>query len=436
MTTSSLARSIEKPVPLKGQYPTGGSVRLRGAFLAAFGLFFLMNFVLWKFDERYDFSPGRKTMQQFDLERTVREVPAEHRFNFAGSSLIIYPLWKLDRVGKYTTCGDANHYHRSQTFAVELAKNGIRDTTNYDLAVGGAMASDVYLLAKNSIPARDNQQYLIWGCAPRDFFDNNAPTPTSTLVFRHLFPLAELFTQDGSLYEPQLVNRFNFVLNRTVFFLNHNREITQHLAETFDRWQTSAIEAAKAAGEKAMLNPAAGSNAVPRPAVPAEKAVPRPALTASSSPVQAKADLPVHALTIFDGDGLDRKKLEDNSLAEYRARYHSISIASMSRQMQFAQRLIELCKQRSIKLIVVNMPLSSKNKALLPGDTYREYCSAINSLFNSADVRYLDLSDAAEFQHTDFDDTVHLNASGGAKLFHKILPAITSTCLPESSSAR
>lgn len=409
------------------------------ATLTAAILFGVLNLGLWKSDEALDFSSGRKLLQQFDVPRTLREVPHELDQAFAGSSLVLFPLWKLD-FPKYTQCGDANHYHSSVTLNKLLSDAHVGNphpqprSCTYDLAVGGAMMSDVYLITRQSLTVNGSPRTLIYGCAPRDFYDNNAPTPTSTMIYRYLFPPTEIFSADACRYDSNVWSRFYFALGGLIYFTNHNHEIVEALTKSFAGYLNS-LSLAPALGGKDLIGETKATE-------PCPIKVFQPATSAAASGTQAGGPSPTlggvalgtcaggssgtraEAASASPRERAEHQRALEASLTEYRARYTNISQAGLGTQLAFAKPLIDLCKARSIKLVLVNMPLSEANRKLLPAQFYSQFNSRITELTKSNDIPLVDLSSSAEFTDSDFDDTVHLNAGGGAKFLQKVLPFI------------
>ena len=116
-----------------------------------------------------------------------------------------------------------------------------------------------------------------------------------------------------------------------------------------------------------------------------------------------------------------------SSLREYRGRYHNIDKQDLNVQMGFLSKLADLCHQRGVRLVLVNMPLSSDNRALMPNGFYQHFRQSLRHILaDKAGVDYIDLGDGHNFAKTDFWDTAHLNQEGGQKLLEQLTPAIVS----------
>src|SRR5205814_1394981 len=69
-----------------------------------------------------------------------------------------------------------------------------------------------------------------------------------------------------------------------------------------------------------------------------------------------------------------------SSLEEYQRRYRNIEGKNLEIQMGFLSRLLATCKERQIKLIVMNMPLSADNRKLLPEGFYLRFSDRVREM--------------------------------------------------------
>jgi hypothetical protein len=105
-------------------------------------------------------------------------------------------------------------------------------------------------------------------------------------------------------------------------------------------------------------------------------------------------------------------------------------------KLESLRRIVNMCSEHSIPVIVVSTPLAPSNRALLSTFSYADYHQALQQLLNPAkgesgasrNVRFVDLGTDARFLQTeDFDDGSHLNAKGGKKMFSTLAPTIVDT---------
>lgn len=113
-----------------------------------------------------------------------------------------------------------------------------------------------------------------------------------------------------------------------------------------------------------------------------------------------------------------------NSVKEYRRRYHGIGDKDLSIQEGFLNKVLAVCAERHIKVVLVNMPLAQKNRDLMPPEFYKAFRAKIATIAHRPDVKLVDLADSPDFTEADFWDTAHLNHFGGRKLINHIAPEI------------
>jgi hypothetical protein len=84
-----------------------------------------------------------------------------------------------------------------------------------------------------------------------------------------------------------------------------------------------------------------------------------------------------------------------------------------------------MAKQDGIKVLIVNMPLTKTNMALMPEGYYQEYLQVLQTTNDRYHCQLLDLNNDKSFETADFRDTAHMNASGGRKLIDRIVDRIS-----------
>ena len=109
-----------------------------------------------------------------------------------------------------------------------------------------------------------------------------------------------------------------------------------------------------------------------------------------------------------------------NDLRSYQARYNPPNDQGFCEQYRNFERLLQLLSSHHIRTLVVNMPLTSENRSLLAVSTARAYKQAWALLPQQFGADQLDFSTSAAYTQSDFEDSAHLNAVGGNKLFQAI----------------
>ncbi len=112
----------------------------------------------------------------------------------------------------------------------------------------------------------------------------------------------------------------------------------------------------------------------------------------------------------------EQSLLDEKMRADYEKRYLPIDWARFKQESQSLEEISAICKNNHIPLVVVAMPLSRQNLALLPVNFLNKYQQTLSSISSN----YLDLTDNSQFETRDFLDAVHLRSSGGIKLAEKL----------------
>lgn len=277
--------------------------------------------------------------------------------------------------------GDIFHHHGSNALETELKKNGFNQTKVFSFAIFGQMISDAYIYVDEYLKGTKTPQFLVYGVAPRDFSDYDLPSPMATNSFKRLVNLSN-FSRYADLYLPGFQDRIDFVCDHVCYFYNKRWRLQQEL-------------------NKAM-----------------EKAYLFFGFSAQNKPKNKDAN---KAGFMLCGSTEERWQ---GSQQEYRRRYRNIGERDLSVQMGFLQKLLDTCRERGIKVVLINMPLSDVNRQLMPPGFYAQFRAKIAKISARPDVRLLDIGDSPEFTHLNFWDTAHLDQTGGRKILSKIVPII------------
>lgn len=94
--------------------------------------------------------------------------------------------------------------------------------------------------------------------------------------------------------------------------------------------------------------------------------------------------------------------------------------------MNYLERLLALANENSVPVALVEMPLTKENYALLPEDIKAQYKERIKALSDKYKAKLIVPGNSLTFARGDFEDSVHLNARGGNKLFSYIAKEIAA----------
>lgn len=305
-----------------------------------------------------------------------------------GSSLVMFPFWAMD-ASFDRSISDIAHYHKSVALEASLKKFGLNAPV-FSLASAGQMSSDTYLYVSELLKSPQKPKVIVWGIAPRDFGDENVRSPMATVSFKQIVNLNN-FSRYAPIFLPRFEDRTEFVANKACYLYGRRWRFQKEVERSLGKIGDFLLKPF-AAGPTA-------SGAKPAAAV-----------------VSEGADIN----TLLAGTYEQRW---NSSVKEYRSRYRGIADRDLSVQMSCLDRTLNLCKERGIKVVLVNMPLTETNKKLMPEGFYQHFTEEVNAKAAKFgdDVKFLDLSNKSDYQDVDFWDTVHMNHTGGAKLVNDII---------------
>jgi hypothetical protein len=123
---------------------------------------------------------------------------------------------------------------------------------------------------------------------------------------------------------------------------------------------------------------------------------------------------------LADSVGKEQDKAKD--LITYQHNYLPLDYARYRTEISYLPKLIVAARRVRAKCLIVSMPLSKENIALLPAEMKNRYFTDLNLLCKENGAELLNLTESSEFAGSDFRDSAHLNGSGGMK-FSKLLAA-------------
>ncbi len=356
---------------------------LTGVFTWTLFLFLVLNGVCYAVDSKIIF--GKRKEERNVLFQAVNSAVADYKQGplpdvvLLGSSLMMTPVWSLD-LRDFPGVGDVYHHHHARTLSKLMSPASV-----YNFALPGAMVSDQYLLFSKLFKDDKAPKTVVYGLAPRDFMDDLLTGETRTPVFQSLSDLGDLFAYHD-LYLETWQEKGDFAMNNMLFFYGkrcrYQDKFSHIVAGVYDR-----------------ISP--------------------PTATAAASQNDGSLDL---AAALYG----DREAVWRKSKVEYGARYRRFNSAQFAKQKLFLANMLDTAAKRGIRLILVDMPLTKDNIALMPDGFYDRYHAALNEITSTHGGTVVSASQLSSFDDSCFLDTVHLNASGGAKLSSLIAAAATN----------
>lgn len=316
-----------------------------------------------------------------------------------GSSLMMAALHGGDAV-HLNSDQNAAYHHRSHLLESQLKSKLNSDVTTFAFALGGEMASDAYVMSRTLLFEGKKPKTIIYGVAPRDFMDKALGSPASTEPYKLMERLGGLndlsMTARTSFWE-----QVEYVCTRVSALYDHRPDFV-YLQHRYT---------------KQLLTKLCGMKDLELVHTPFEVRK------------QAFQELPGDSgpnEVLIGPPPPNSLKYQDN-LDEYRYRYAKFDKKQFDSQVGYLDKLMSGCEAEGINVILVNMPLTRDNIALMPPGLYDNYMSTMKAVAQKYKGQFLDLSDESLFPKSLFHDSVHLNAYGGKQFFEVLAAKIADS---------
>ncbi|MFN8555047.1 MAG: hypothetical protein U0103_26565 [Candidatus Obscuribacterales bacterium] len=376
----------------------GGKHYLSYGLLALAALFILdvsarLSYPYWNID-RFD-SPNKSwiwwAVSDFHRQPQTPDVV------LLGSSLMLEAL----------NTGDATYLHKAQNVSLHHTSSCLQDDLQaklgykphtFSFAIAGQMASDAYAIASTLLRGKDKPTTIVYGIAPRDFMDNTLTNVTTTETFRYLARVGDL-SKTFAAAKPSFFEVMDRGLENISFIYKHRVDLLCIQQHAF----------------KSLLE-GVGHRNLDTYKVPFE--LRRIALkdlledvASNETMVCPYGDPPVPYL---------------DNLAEYRQRYAHMNARMFETQLGYLEQLLQYGKEQNINVVLINMPLTSDNVALMPPGFYHDYLTQIQTLSAKYDSKLIDMNLPGTFNRGYFADSAHLNGLGGMRFFELLSQALVA----------
>ncbi len=340
----------------------------------------------------------------------VRDVPANHTWEWwrareytalpappdvvlMGSSLMMIP----------TSLYDADFLNRDIDVAVHCRSRYLEHLlgtvepglTCFNFSLPGCMASDDYMIQRTMFSPERKPKLIVVGLTLRDFIDSHCPCAASTSAFQ-FFQRFTSVDEVLTIAAPEIWQQIVYAPSSWFYICGK-------------KWQLqSAFESAVARAMARFASPIAKQ-------LPGDQQVQNNSVVAKLGRADSRSYvLKPHEPWLF----------EDNQ-NEYKKRFSNVSEKQFQCQVSFLNRFLAEAQANQIRVLVVNMPLTGANVALMPPGYYDKYLAAASGACTEYGARWTDLSKSGVFAQSDFRDTVHMNATGGKRLLDIVAAAMT-----------
>lgn len=311
-----------------------------------------------------------------------------------GTSLILAPAVRCDdalegRRTRYDNWYEWNHLHSytKSTYLTKLLRDNFGTTFSIkNLGHAGGMMADQDLIFKNILKAGKHPKLVICCTSTRDFLDNNHDPIEQTPVFK---TLANIEYLPDLLKEPQ-----------------KKAEIPNFLVSSF--WHYYKVRVDYRTIASMMATQFTG----------------HPLSLYRSN--QDKAPLPIAKqkpdFFIFDIKPDYTPKPNTLGDIEYlRSAYIPPNYKLFNQEAAGLNNLLRLAHDNQIPFILINMPITKEHKNLLAQGLHQRYLNTLESSCRKYAIPFYNLDQDAFYTHADFDDSSHLNRSGGEKFYARLV---------------
>lgn len=357
------------------------------------------------------------TLRDYVLNRRESDIV------FMGSSQMACALASAEMSDRAYPIDLVTHRNSEVAESKFKAARGIRPST-CTLALGGAMISDQYMIARSLFNEEHKPQLVVLGLNPRDFIDNTLGSVCSTEVFRLLSPHVTLGNLTPLVYS-DFSSWFGWQVKRisapAVAALNGLATGTLALADNLLPPEDTHILYPDEGIDLEHLMKVAATNDSAGNAAKAKLAMLRQPDFLKPNP--DPFSIGPRKCWLGKPDGM----FADNT-GEYVKRYKNPDPPMYASQKVFFSNLLAYFKQQNIPVLVVGMPSLWPNRDLLPPTFWKEFKQTVAAGCTKYGAEFMDLSELDDrFTSADYLDLVHLNSLGGSKLIEEVVRRVDQT---------
>lgn len=341
-----------------------------------------------------------KLLTQFDADMSEQKAQRNRSCQpgvlLLGSSLVIAPLLQEESYFLNRPYDEFRHTRMQFLEAGDIGRNEFFSSGSsvYRLAVPGGMASDACLILNHLLGNNVKPTAIIYGIAPRDFHSNLLGPYVRTDTFRTIATPADL-PEVARLGACSVQEFIDATIGRFSTFWLCRSEVRKYvwlrMKKTIDRLSPVALFE--------RYNPVTGTRI--------QKDGQFPEDAPGIPTVRPNVPLP-HMCT---------KEVMD----AYRRDYNPVDPKLIEVQFSFFNRLMEICNDQKIKLVVVNMPLSRTNRELMAAGFYDSYLKRVQDCCNHHNIQFCNLQTDRWDDDASYIDTVHITPASSKRLITELV---------------
>lgn len=317
-----------------------------------------------------------------------------------GSSVALCSSFCADQTLKQLSKEEKSDYTGALYLKKQVKEKSGQEITTGTLATAGAMASDAWMLVKKLVEFDKKPKVIIYETVSRDLFDASMPQIGDTPVYKALaslhppqknqfLPKPVVQALDNALRSP-FITALTITFADTRFLTDPDRLqfCVDAIASSLSYTYKSRVDNRTWLTDKlcSLLN---------------RKASIYEAVQAANMPGKKGAD-PMACLIEFQVDSRPQEK-----------RYAD--------ELVYFEKLIKLCRDNSIELIVVLLPVNNREYApKVPTALRKAYPGDSLAITKRYNVQTFDYGSDDSFNSSHFSDHVHLNESGAVKVTDRL----------------
>ncbi|HEY9732384.1 MAG TPA: DUF1574 family protein [Drouetiella sp.] len=316
-----------------------------------------------------------------------------------GSSLMVAAIAECD--ANYVKHSLDLATYRGATYLDQVLHDKLGGSFNtMNLSAPGQMPSDAYLTLKASLKEGMKPDVIVYGVAPRDFIDGTMQSPSDTEAFKYLQRSVDI-SDCGSDFYASPFGKFDWLLQRSINLYRISLDCRLTLEQLSRKYLS----------HNGIFN--------------------LPEQEGEAGPFATRLRALLRPFNIEPGTFLALQTVKDNSplidnRRDYMDRYKNPDQKLYATQFRFLERIIRTCKERNIKLILVQMPITLDNVQILKPAHYTKYKNDLARVSADNKIALLDLCKFEQYDRSDYRDTVHLNGYGGKKFVDNLVTAISA----------
>lgn len=331
--------------------------------------------------------PAAKTWSWWTT-RDYEELKKPPDIVLMGSSLLMNPVWMQEAsfLNKPIDIVKNRDVHYLPHALKEGSTRCGDNITCFNFALPGGMISDDYMVVRSLFDKEHSPKIAVLGLCPMDVIDDSFFIPAASGHFKYLKRFTDI-SDIVSLAMPQPWQRVEYYVNQMVYVAGRKSDIQVVASE----WFQDAF--------KGCFGP----------------------LSATALLKKEKKDstLAIYENEIKDGTWLAYPiafdRFQDNS-SGVKKRYAGANKSSIARRVKWLRMCLDLCREKNIEPIVLNMPFMPQTVKAFPNDLYNDAVAAIRTETEARGFKFFDMNATGKFDQLDFTDACHMDASGGKKV--------------------